>query len=304
MSKRTLVECSLFLVAVIWALNFSIIKNSLDQIDPFSFNAIRFLFAAGLIWAVLLWRGERIRIPRKDWPGLLAVGALGNLVYQGLFIIGLDYTLSANAAVMLGTIPVWVAIFSHFLALEKLTLPKMAGVVFACSGIALIITGSEEGVSFNSSTFWGDLIIIAAAMVWGIYTIISKSYLSRYTPLQFSAIMAAVGAAMLFIVGLPGLFQLEWSAIDLPAYGGVLYSGLLSIGVAYLIWNYGLQTMGAIHTSTYQNLVPVMGLIFGVLLLNEKLTLVQYTGSGLVISGIVLARFKRKVTAAQTPTRY
>jgi drug/metabolite transporter (DMT)-like permease len=67
----------------------------------------------------------------------------------------------------------------------------------------------------------------------------------------------------------------------------------LSIGVAYLIWNYGLQAVGAVHTATYQNLVPVLGLAFGVVLLNEQLTILQYAGSGLVVIGIVLARWKR-----------
>jgi drug/metabolite transporter (DMT)-like permease len=68
----------------------------------------------------------------------------------------------------------------------------------------------------------------------------------------------------------------------------------LAIGAAYLIWNYGLKTVGAIHTATYQNLVPVLGLIFGVVLLGESLTWVQYFGSALVIAGIVLSRKKKK----------
>ncbi len=77
------------------------------------------------------------------------------------------------------------------------------------------------------------------------------------------------------------------------------YSGLLSIGAAYIIWNYGLQTVGAVHTATYQNLVPVMGLVFGIVLLNEQLTFLQYVGSALVIAGIILARFRKKTKVLQ-----
>lgn len=293
-SKKTIVESSLFAVAFIWALNFSVVKSALSEIDPLSFNGLRFVFAAAVIWAVLIYRNQVFTIPKKDWLPLLGMGLLGNLIYQGLFIIGIDYTYAANAAVMLGTIPIWVALFSHFFNLERMNILKTVGVIAAFAGIVFIVSGGVNPLSFGSDTFIGDLTIIAAAVVWGGYTILSKSFLERYTPIQFSAVMATVGCVVLFLIGLPSMIQLEWTNISAAAYGGVVYSGLLSIGVAYLIWNYGLQTVGAVHTATYQNLVPVLGLIFGVVLLNENLTFLQYVGSAFVVLGIVLARWKRK----------
>lgn len=290
--KKSVVECSLFLVAVIWALNFSIVKSALSEIDPLSFNGLRFIFAAAAIWGVLLYRGQTISIPKKDWLPLLGMGLLGNLIYQGLFIIGIDYTYAANAAVMLGTIPVWVALFSHLFGFEKMNILKTVGVIFAFAGIIFIISGGTKPFSLGSDTFLGDIVIIFAAIVWGGYTILSKSFLDRYTPIQFSVIMVTIGCVVLFLVGLPNILKLQWSEISAAAYGGVIYSGLLSIGIAYIIWNYGLQTVGAVHTATYQNLVPVLGLIFGIVLLNEQLTLLQYIGSAFVVAGIVLARWK------------
>lgn len=299
-SKKSLVECSLFLVAVIWALNFSVVKSALAEIDPLSFNGLRFLFAAAIIWAILIYRKQLFTIPKKDWLPLLGMGLLGNLIYQGLFIIGIDYTYAANAAVMLGTIPIWVALISHVFNLERMNIFKTLGVVAAFGGIIFIVSGGKKTFSLGSDTFFGDLIIIAAAIVWGGYTILSKSFLKRYTPTQFSAIMATIGAIILFFIGLPNIIRLEWTQISAVAYGGIIYSGLLSIGIAYLIWNFGLQTVGAVHTATYQNLVPVMGLLFGIVLLNEQLTVLQYIGSALVIAGIILARLKKSSTVALT----
>lgn len=301
-SKKASVELSLFLCALIWALNFSVVKSALSEIDPLSFNGLRFIFAAGVLWIVLLYKGELISIPKQDWPKLIGMGLLGNLIYQGLFIIGIDYTYAANAAVMLGTIPIWVALFSHFFRLERMNLLKTLGVVAAFGGIVFIVLGDAQPFSLSSDTFIGDLTIIASAVVWGGYTILSKTFLDRYTPLQFSTIMATIGCIVLFLIGLPNITQLEWSSISAASYGGVIYSGLLSIGIAYLIWNNGLQIVGAVHTATYQNLVPVLGLIFGVVILNEELTLLQYTGSALVIIGIILARWKRKKQAVSVGT--
>lgn len=293
-SKKGIVESSLFLVAVIWALNFSIVKSALAEIDPLSFNGLRFIFAAAIIWGVLIYRKQMFSIPKEDWLPLLGMGLLGNLIYQGLFIIGIDYTYAANTAVMLGTIPIWVALFSHFFHLERMTILKTLGVIAAFGGIVFIVSGGSDPFSFGSKTFLGDMIIIASAIVWGSYTILSKPFLTRYTPIQFSTIMVTIGCIVLFFIGLPNMLKLEWTSISTAAYGGVVYSGLLSIGVAYLIWNYGLQTVGAVHTATYQNLVPVLGLIFGILLLNEQLTLLQYIGSALVVTGIILTRWKKK----------
>ena len=230
LKKQTLVEISLFIVALIWALNFSVVKSSLSEIDPFSFNGLRFIFAAAVIWVALLWRGQQFRIPRKDWLPLLGMGLLGNLIYQGLFIIGIDYTLSANAAVMLGTIPIWVGLFSHFFDLEKMNRFKTAGVLFAFAGIVLLIGGNSQGFSFTSQTFLGDIIIILAAVVWGAFTILSKPFLSHYTPIQFSTVMSTIGCIVLFLVGLPSMMEMDWGSVSAAAYGGVFYSGFFSIG--------------------------------------------------------------------------
>lgn len=294
LTKKSIIELSLFLVAFIWALNFSVVKSALTEIDPLSFNGLRFIFAAAAVWGALIYRRQLFSIPKKDWLPLLGMGLLGNLVYQGLFIIGIDYTYAANAAVMLGTIPIWVALFSHLFNIEKMNILKVIGVILAFGGIVFIISGGPESLSFGSESLLGDVIIIGAAVVWGAFTILSKPFLDRYTPVQFSVIMATIGSVLLFLIGLPGMMQLQWSSISASAYGGVIYSGFLSIGVAYVIWNYGLQTVGAVHTSTYQNLVPVLGLLFGVFLLDEHLTPMQYGGSALVIAGIILARWKRK----------
>lgn len=286
-------DLSLFLVAFIWALNFSVIKASLAEIDPYTFNSIRFILASGFLWAVVAKRKQWFKIPKQDWVPLIVLGLGGNLLYQWLFIVGIDLTFAANAAVMLGTIPIWVALFSHFFSFEILNRLKTVGVILAFAGVGLIVAGGKNPISFGSDTFNGDLVIIAAAVVWAVYTIFSKEYLARYTPLQFSTFMTSFGAIALTLLAIPNASDTNWSDVSPAAYGGMFYSGLLAIGVAYLIWNNGLKKVGAVRTATYQNLVPVLGLIFGIVLLGESLALLQYIGSAIVICGIILTRYKK-----------
>jgi drug/metabolite transporter (DMT)-like permease len=200
---------------------------------------------------------------------------------------------------MLGTIPIWVALLSQFFTDEKLTLYKGAGVLFAFIGVAFIMIGGEETISFESETFLGNVITLAAAFCWGIYTILSRKYLRVYSPLQYSAFMSLIGLISLTVIGLPFLIKLDWSGISLIGFGGILYSGALSIGIAYIIWNNGVKKIGAVRTAAYQNLVPVLGLIFGLVLLGEELTVLQYIGAGSVIAGIILARKKTKTEQAK-----
>ena len=106
LKKKYFTEATLILVATIWALNFSVIKITLTEIDPFSFNALRYVFAAALLISVAKLRGFSITIKKEHFWPVLGIGLVGNLVYQVLFIVGINYTNAANAAVILGTIPV------------------------------------------------------------------------------------------------------------------------------------------------------------------------------------------------------
>lgn len=291
MLKKYVPDMLLILIAIIWALNFSVVKVSLEEIDALSFNALRYVLAAGLLAFTTKKRGYPLRVERQDvWP-LIVIALVGNVLYQIFFIIGVDYTYSANAAVMLGTIPVWVAVLSHLFTEEKLTKYKTLGIGLAFVGILLIVTGSKQGISFASKTFLGDLIILGAAISWGVYTILAKKFLKKYPSTQFTGVMSIIGMVCLLLIGLPNLVSVEWTKVSLVGWMGVMYSGLLSIGLAYLIWNNSVSKIGAVRTAAYQNLVPVLGLVFGVVLLQEALTLQQYSGSAMVIAGIIFSRF-------------
>lgn len=292
--RHLLIEMLLLLTAVIWALNFSVVKMTLAEIDPLSFNGFRFALATTVIWLALRRSGQDLKVLPGDWGTLIVLGLLGNLIYQMLFIFGIDRTYSANAAVMLGTIPVWVGLVSHFSRTEAMTRLKAIGVTLAFAGVLTIMAGAEAGLSLKSDNLAGDLIILLSAAVFGVYTVRSRRLLDRYTPLQLSTLTMITGGLALVATGLPTMLVLDYAAVSPLAWAGVVYSGVLSIGFAFIIWNYGILRVGAVRTATYQNLVPVMGLVFGLLLLGEKLTLMQYGGSGIVIAGIVLARWKRK----------
>ena len=290
---RTKAEFFLLFIVVVWALNFSVVKYSLAEIDPLSFNAFRFFLAIVLMWSVVHLKKLKIRIERRDFGKVLLLGLLGNLLYQMLFIAGIDRTFASNAAVMLGLIPVWIAVFSHFFTEEKMYRPQVIGVTAAFIGVALIMGGGEEGIHWGSESMAGDLIIVSAAMVFAIYSLLSRNLLEKYSPLTLATMVMSVGGAMIILVAIPSLIRLDYQSISLVSYGGAAYSGIFAIGLAYLIWNFGIKNVGTLRTGTYQNLVPVLGVLFGLIFLGEKLHFLQYLGCLLTIGGIVLSRYKK-----------
>ncbi|MCH8556544.1 MAG: DMT family transporter [Balneolia bacterium] len=292
MNRNIVVESLLLLVAVVWALNFSVVKFTLEEIDPMSFNAFRFMLATAFMYLVLLRSGQKLKAHKGDWPKLIGLGLLGNLLYQSLFIVGISFTFAANAAVMLGTIPVWIALLGRFFFGQELNKFVIMGVFAAFAGIFLIMEGSETGITLASENIIGDLTILVAAFVFGLYTLFSKQMLGRYTPIQFTMFMMLTGGVSVIIAGIPWLIQLDYASVSMAAWGGTVYSGLLSIGMAFVIWNYGIRQVGPVRTATFQNLVPVFGLILGIVLLREQLFNMQYVGAALIITGIVLARKK------------
>lgn len=284
-------ELSLLFIVVVWALNFSVVKYSLSEIDPLSFNAMRFAAAMALMWAVVWFRGLRVTVHKGDWGKLVLLAILGNLAYQMLFIIGIDRTQASNAAVMLGMIPVWTALLSHLFTSEKMYRLQAIGVLAAFGGVALIMGGAEGGWEPSGETFAGDLIIVSAALVFAMYTLLARSMLRTYTPLSLATLVMTLGGTMLILVGIPSLMKLDFSSVGTVSYVGAAYSGLFSIGLAYLIWNLGIKSVGAVKTSTYQNLVPVLGVLFGVIFLGESLYFLQYLGTIITVAGIMLARY-------------
>lgn len=289
-SGKKLAELLLLSIVLVWALNFTVVKVSLEEIDPLSFNAFRFALGMALMWSFVWLRGVRIRIARKDLGRIVLLGLLGNLLYQMLFIVGIDRTFASNAAVMLGTIPVWIAVFSHLFTNEKMHRIQAIGVFFAFAGVVLIMGFGEEGLRFRSESVRGDLVIVLAAMVFAAYSLLSRSLLKTYSPLTLATLVMTIGGALLILAGIPSLIRLDYASVSMLSWGGAAFSGLFAIGAAYLIWYYGIKNVGAVRTATYQNLVPVLGVLFGLIFLGEKLHILQYFGCLATIAGVFLAR--------------
>lgn len=294
-SQRALgiTDLLLILTATIWGVNVVLVKVSLAELGPLPFNSLRFLMAAALSWLLLRVTEPRSRVRREDIPLLVGLGLLGHSLYQILFISGINLSTAGNTSLLLATNPIWVAVLSALLRIERLQPRAFLGIALSFSGIILVTVGGGKAVSFGVGSSLGDLMVLAGTLVFAVYTLRSKPLLSRYSPLQFSTYTMIPGAIGLAIVSVPALLRQDFRGVSLPGWGGLLYSGIFAIVIGYYVWNNGVQKLGAARTAVYNNLSPLVAMVSGVLILHEQLKPAQLAGAALIISGLYITRSSR-----------
>ena len=287
-------DLAIGLLVLIWGSNFSVVKAALTEFSPLAFNSTRFVLASSLLALYMAASGTRVRFEKQDTIRLVGLGLLGNVVYQALFIYGINGTRAGNAALMLATVPLIVTVLSVGLRHETISRAGWAGVALSIGGIVLILWGSSRGLSFGSDTMRGDLTMLASALAWSLYTVLSSPYVQKYGTLPVAAFTMWTGTVGLVAVSTPALLAQDWSSISLGAWGGLVFSGAFSIALAYILWYYGIRHLGSSRTAVYSNTVPVVALIVAWLTLGEVPTWVQVAGTAMIVGGIGLARLRRR----------
>ena len=290
-------DLGLLLLAAIWGINFSVMKSVLTELDPLALNALRFPLAAGALWLVVRKRGGAALPAREDAGRVIVLGLLGNVAYQLCFIFGIDWTFAGNASLILSTTPVWTVLLSAAAGHERPTSRVMLGVLATLLGMTLVVAGGGSEIGLSSQTSRGDLLIVVASILWSMYTVGGRASVAKYGPLRMTAWTLWVGTPALVVMGLPSLTTTDLLSVSAGSWVGVAYAGLLSIGLAYLLWHRGVDRLGNNRTAVYSSLVPVAALTTAWLWLGEIPTPVQILGAAVILTGLTIARL------AQSPGR-
>ena len=275
-------------MVLVWGVNYIILKAVMREIEPLAFNAVRFALAAVSLGLVAWLR----RVPRPSTPDLTrlaGLGFLGNTIYQFGFIEGLAHTRTGNAALIMAAVPVQTAVISHFGGHERLRPRDALGLLISFAGISVVVLGSAADVSFGG-TMLGDLLVFGATVCWSFYIVGMKPLADRYGPVAVTAWAMGMGAIPLVLASLPFVARQDWSAVSRGAWGGLVFSALGALVVAYVIWSRGVQRLGAARTALYSNLTPFVVALTAWALLGERPTGWQAVGAAGIFTGIGLTR--------------
>lgn len=304
-------DAALLFVVFVWGVNFPILKAALAVMHPHVINIFRFAVSAlalGSLYAIQQSGKDAASFfaPLRRHPiQIVGLGLLGFVFYQLCFIIGVNNTTSGSAALIMAAAPLWTALISRVAGYERLGLVSWAGLGVSLIGtVAVIWAGAQDAIT--GGTLFGNLVMLSAAVLWGAYTAFNKSIVHDVSPTGATFFGILVALPLLAGIGTPYLATVDWSDVTVWVWVAIVFSGGLSTGIAFAIWNTAVKNVGASNTAVYNNLVPFVALLGGMLFLGEAVSGMQIIGGVLIVSGLIVMRRDRRssvpVPTAESPT--
>ncbi|MCA9867293.1 MAG: DMT family transporter [Anaerolineae bacterium] len=277
----------LIILAALWGPSFLFIKVAVEDIPPLTLVLGR--VAVGAAFLLIVLRAQRGGLPsdRRIWRHLAVVALLHNALPWVLLSWGEQYIDSALASILNGTTPLFTIILAHFLVPgDRMTASKLTGVLIGFAGLVLLILPSLGGGL--QATTWGLAAVTAAAAIYGVAMIYSRNHLRGLPPLTAPASQLLL--ATLYMAPIAVLIDKPWT-LDRPspvALGSLLLLGILGTGLAFIVYYRLLETAGPTYISMVTYVIPIFGVVLGVLILNEQLTWYALGGFSLILLGVMV----------------
>lgn len=291
-SKKSIGHFAAFLTIIIWGTTFISTKILLADFQPV--EILFFRFVMGFLVLLIIYPRRLKEVNLKQEITFAAAGLCGICLYYLLENIALTYTMASNVGVIISIAPFFTAILAHLFmkSEEKLRINFFIGFTVAMAGIILI--------SFNGSKLalnpMGDFLAIIAAFVWACYSILTRKISSFGYPVIL-ATRRTFFYGILFMI--PALFFFDFQ-IGLSRFANmtyllnILYLGLGASALCFVTWNFAVKILGAVKTSIYIYMVPVITTITSVLILKEPVTWISAIGTLLAVVGLFLSEYNGK----------
>lgn len=289
-NKKTIGHLAALLTIIIWGTTFISTKILLVDFQPVEILFFRFVMGFFVLLAIYPKRLKTVN--RKEELTFALAGLCGICLYYLLENIALTFTLASNVGVIISVTPFFTAILAHLFikSEEKLRVQFFTGFIVAMVGIVLISFNGQE-LELNPM---GDLLAIVAALVWAFYSILTRKISSFGYPVILTT-RRTFFYGILFMI--PTLFFFDFQPglsrfTNLTYLFNILYLGLGASALCFVTWNFAVKELGAVKTSVYIYMVPVITVVTSVLILHEQLTVLAGMGTILTLIGLFLSEYK------------
>ncbi|MCT4606866.1 MAG: DMT family transporter [Marinisporobacter sp.] len=285
----------LVLVIFLWGINPTIMKIGLVHIPPVPYNALRMFFAVATSWVIVKFTGSYEKIEAKDFKRLFRISLFGFFIFQLCFTIGVNRTTAGNASLILGTLPITVALINRLLGIEKINHKMVIGIILSVIGVVLIIMGSNKTFGFSINHMKGGMLILIAQIAYGYFTVFSKEVAQKYNNSLVMAYIVTITAILFTMVSAPKIIAMDWMNIPLAGWLSNAYSGIIAVCICNVLWVLAVQKIGSTKTALYNNIQPVFAILTGYMVLGEPFGFVQLIGAITIFIGLYVTR-KNKET--------
>jgi drug/metabolite transporter (DMT)-like permease len=291
----------LAIIYIVWGTTYLAIRVVVDTMPPLLSGGARFVIAGAIIFAILVVRRGfgALRLERSEWIGAAVIGAALLLGGNGLVMLGERDVPSALAALIVAVVPLWVVILRRVFG-ERIARGTVIGVVVGFLGAAILIV--PEGIS-GQVAIGGIVMLLLADVSWSLGTFYSKRLDLPRDPLASTGAQMLLGGALMLVVGVLfgelGLVRLE--RFSTPSVISFLYLIVLGSVLAYTAYTWLLQHAPVSRVATYAYVNPVVAIVLGVALLDERMTPTMLFGAALIVLSVaVVIRSEQRTGAHPT----
>ncbi len=284
----------LIILASLWGPSFLFIKIAVVEISPLQLATLRIGIAAILINIFLLSKGQRLTKDLIFWKHVLIAGFFAHTLPFLLINWGEQYIDSALASILNGLTPLSTVVLANFMVSdEKLTGQKIVGVLLGFVGLLVLVMPNI--LSGLEATQAGIIAVTIGAISYGVAIVYSKKHLKN-TPSMHAPSAQLLGATIylipisLMIESPANLLSISWQAI-----GSVLILAVFGTAIAFIVYYKILERTSASYLSLVTYLMPIYGVILGVLFMNEMISSEMIAGMLLILVGIFVVNYKRAV---------
>lgn len=289
---RRLWPLYLRLVAVpaIWGGTFIAGRVIALQLPPAVGSVLRYVVACIALLLAARWlEGGLPRLDRRQLLATFGLGATGIFAYNLCFLGALSHLPASRTSLIIALNPVVTIAVGAVVLHERLSPLRWLGVAVALLGVWTVISRGQLGASLGQSVGIGESLMFAGVCAWAAYTLIGRVALKGMTPLAATTYASLWGTALLAGVAVFDLPALHAASLTPAVLASALYLGVLGTAVAFVWYYQGVQRLGAARTVVFNNLVPVFGACFGVVLLDEPLLPSMLIGGAIAVVGVMLA---------------
>lgn len=276
-------------------MNYSIAKDLMPNfLQPFALVFMRITGACILFWILSLFTKNE-KVEKADLKKFLWLALFGVVINQVFFIWGLSLTKPINSAIIMISNPIMVFIFTLIVLKERVTIPKISGLLLAIGG-AYIILRYRGNFELGSDTLAGDLMTLVNSASWAIFVVMSKPLYAKYSTVTVMKWLFLIGSVYILPIGGYDMVHINWSGFTSDAVFATAFVIVATTFLAYLLNIYGLQQLSPNVVSMYIYLQPFLASLFAISLGKDKLDLTKIIAGVFIIFGLYLVTIKQKKT--------
>jgi len=288
----------LTLTALFWAGNFVLARGVHGHVPPVALAWTRWILAFLIVLPFALPH------LRRDWPAIcekpwlitmLAVTGVG--IFNTISYIALNYATAISGGVIYSVGPALIGIIGFAVFGERLSWRQILGISISLLGVLVVVMRGDVAALFALKFNLGDLLFLAATVIWAIYTVYLRSVPQMHW-LSFIAVTFFIGALVItpfFVAEHYSGWQLQFDRTTALA---ILYVAIFPSVIAYSFYNRGVELIGANRAGVFLYVVPVFSTLLAIALLGEKLELHHVVGFAMIFAGVTLTSRKSKALRA------